>query len=84
VTIRFKGKRRPADVQVLTDEPGVVEAYALVARDTTASPNSTRGRLLHVAERDAGVERGGDEPVPKDMWAHLLVQTCAASPAAAA
>ena len=33
VTIRFKGKQRPADVQVLTDEPGVVEAYALVARN---------------------------------------------------
>jgi deazaflavin-dependent oxidoreductase (nitroreductase family) len=33
VTIRVKGRRRPADVQVLADEPGVVEAYALMARD---------------------------------------------------
>jgi deazaflavin-dependent oxidoreductase (nitroreductase family) len=32
VTIRFKGKRRPADVHLVTDEPGVVEAYALMAR----------------------------------------------------
>jgi hypothetical protein len=27
------GKRRPADVQVLTDEAGVVEHYAVMARD---------------------------------------------------
>ena len=33
VTIRFKGTRRPADVQVLTDEAVVVEAYAIVARN---------------------------------------------------
>ena len=33
VDIRFKGKRRPADVQVLIDEAGVVEHYAVMARD---------------------------------------------------
>ena len=33
VYIRFKGKRRPADVQVLIDEAGVVEHYAVMARD---------------------------------------------------
>ena len=32
VTIRLKGKRRPADVQVFADEPGVVDAYTLLAR----------------------------------------------------
>jgi hypothetical protein len=41
VTIRFKGRRRPADVQVLADEPGVVEAYALMARDNHGFANST-------------------------------------------
>jgi len=33
VTIRFKGRRRPADVRVISDESGVVEAYATMARD---------------------------------------------------
>ena len=33
VEIRLKGRRRPADVQVLTDESSVVEHYALMARD---------------------------------------------------
>ena len=33
VDIRFKGKRRPADVLVATDEAGVVEWYAEMARD---------------------------------------------------
>jgi deazaflavin-dependent oxidoreductase (nitroreductase family) len=36
VDIRLKGKRRPADVQVLTDEAGVVEQYATMARDNHA------------------------------------------------
>ena len=33
VQVRFKGKRRLADVQVLTDEDGVVEQYAVIARE---------------------------------------------------
>lgn len=35
VTIRLAGKRRSADVQVVTDEVGVVAAYALMARDNS-------------------------------------------------
>ena len=33
VTIRFKGRRRVADVQVLSAEADVVDAYATMARD---------------------------------------------------
>jgi deazaflavin-dependent oxidoreductase (nitroreductase family) len=33
VTIRFKGRRSEADVQVITDEDGVVAQYALMSRD---------------------------------------------------
>jgi deazaflavin-dependent oxidoreductase (nitroreductase family) len=33
VDIRLKGKRRPAQVEVITDEAGVVEQYAIMARD---------------------------------------------------
>ncbi len=33
VNIRLAGKRRSADVQVLTDEAGVVERFAMMARD---------------------------------------------------
>jgi deazaflavin-dependent oxidoreductase (nitroreductase family) len=32
VDIRFKGKRRPAEVQVVSDEAGVVELYAVMVR----------------------------------------------------
>ena len=33
VDIRLRGKRRPADVEVLVDEDGVVEQYAVMASD---------------------------------------------------
>jgi deazaflavin-dependent oxidoreductase (nitroreductase family) len=33
VDIRLKGQRRPADVEVFTDEAGVTEHYAVMARD---------------------------------------------------
>jgi len=33
VNIRLKGKLRPADVEVITDEAGVVENYAVIVRD---------------------------------------------------
>jgi deazaflavin-dependent oxidoreductase (nitroreductase family) len=32
VTIRLKGRRRPADVQVMADEKDVIDAYAVIAR----------------------------------------------------
>jgi hypothetical protein len=32
VTILLKGRRRQADVTAITDEPGVVEAYGIMAR----------------------------------------------------
>lgn len=36
VAIRLKGRRRLADVKVLTDEQDVVDAYAVMARDNHA------------------------------------------------
>jgi deazaflavin-dependent oxidoreductase (nitroreductase family) len=33
VDIRLKGQRRPADIRVFTDEAGVTEHYAVMARD---------------------------------------------------
>ena len=33
MTIRLKGRRRLADVRVIADEPGVVDAYGVMARD---------------------------------------------------
>ena len=33
VTIRLRGRRRVANVQVIADEPGVVDAFGLMARD---------------------------------------------------
>ncbi len=44
VDIRLAGKRRPADVRVVTDEAGVVEHLAIMARDnhTFAKLNAIR------------------------------------------
>jgi hypothetical protein len=33
VDVRLQGRRRPADVEVVTDEAGVVEEYAFLVRD---------------------------------------------------
>ena len=53
VDIRYKGKRGPAAVEVLTQEPDVVEHYAIIAATTTPSPGSTRS-----------VSTGPSTPIP--------------------
>lgn len=61
VDIRIKGKRRPADVQVATDAAGVVELYAVMARD-----NHQFAKLNNI-----GIDPTGD-PNPTDLhlaWA---------------
>jgi hypothetical protein len=56
VTIRFKGRRRLADVLVLADEQEVVDAYAVMARDNHAFAKFN----------DIGFDSAGD-PVPADL-----------------
>ena len=61
VQIRLLGKRRPADVEVLTDETGVVEHFAILARD-----NHGFARFNKI-----GLDQNG-EPRPEDLqlaWA---------------
>jgi deazaflavin-dependent oxidoreductase (nitroreductase family) len=61
VRIRLQGKRRSADVEVVTDEAGVVEALALMARD-----NHQFARFNKI-----GLDQG-TEPRPDDLhlaWA---------------
>jgi deazaflavin-dependent oxidoreductase (nitroreductase family) len=61
IDIRFKGKRRPADVEVLTDERGVAELYAVMARD-----NHNFAKFNKI-----GLDQAGD-PSPADLhlaWA---------------
>jgi hypothetical protein len=61
VVIRLKGERRTADVEVITDEEGVVAAYALMARDNHAFASFNR----------IGFDADG-EPEPTDLhlaWA---------------
>ena len=61
VSIRLKGRRRLADVQVLTEERDVVDAYGVMARD-----NHQFARFNTI-----GFDRVGD-PVPGDLhlaWA---------------
>ena len=56
VTIRLKGRRRPADVRVLTEERDVVDAYGIMARD-----NHQFARFNKI-----GIDQAGD-PVPGDL-----------------
>lgn len=61
VTILLAGRRRPADVTVITDEPGVTEAYATMARDNRQFAGFNQ----------IGVDEHG-EPDPSDLhlaWA---------------
>jgi len=56
VTIRLKGRRRPADVRVLTEERDVVDAYGIMARD-----NHQFARFNKI-----DIDQAGD-PVPGDL-----------------
>jgi deazaflavin-dependent oxidoreductase (nitroreductase family) len=61
VEVRFKGKRRWADVRVLTDEAAVVEDYAVMAR---ANRNFARFNKIGFDDHD--------DPRPSDLhlaWA---------------
>jgi deazaflavin-dependent oxidoreductase (nitroreductase family) len=61
VTIRLRGRRRMADVRVIADEPGVVDAYGLMARDNRNFASFNK----------IGFDASGD-PVPADLhqaWA---------------
>jgi deazaflavin-dependent oxidoreductase (nitroreductase family) len=61
VAIRLKGRRRLADVRVLTEERDVVDAYAVMARD-----NHSFARFNSI-----GFDPGGN-PIPADLhlaWA---------------
>ena len=61
VNIRLKGRRRPADVRVFTDEAGVTEHYAVMARDNHAFATFNK----------IGLDRDGN-PDPDDLrlaWA---------------
>jgi deazaflavin-dependent oxidoreductase (nitroreductase family) len=61
VDILLKGQRRPADVQVFTDEDGVTEHYAVMARD-----NRNFAKFNKI-----GLDRDGN-PDPADLrlaWA---------------
>jgi hypothetical protein len=61
VAIRLKGRRRLADVRVLTEEDDVVDAYGFMARDNHAFANFN----------SIGFDPGGN-PVPADLhlaWA---------------
>jgi deazaflavin-dependent oxidoreductase (nitroreductase family) len=61
VDIRLKGKLRRADVEVVTDEAGVVENYAVMARDNRQFAKFNK----------IGMDQAGD-PSPTDLhlaWA---------------
>lgn len=52
VDIRLKGKRRTADVEVSTDEAGVVAAYAVMARANHQFAKFNKIRIDHAGEPD--------------------------------
>jgi deazaflavin-dependent oxidoreductase (nitroreductase family) len=55
VDIRLKGRRRAADVRVIVDEAGVVEHYAIMARD-----NPQFARFNKIGMDEAGNPRPAD------------------------
>jgi len=55
VDIRIKGKRRPADVQVVTDAVGVVELYGVMARE-----NHQFAKFNHIGIDPAGEPDSAD------------------------
>jgi hypothetical protein len=62
VTVLLQGRRVPAAVVVSTDEPGVTEAYAIMARDNPRFASFNQ----------IGLDENG-EPDPGDLhlaWAH--------------
>jgi deazaflavin-dependent oxidoreductase (nitroreductase family) len=54
VEIRLQGKRRTADVEVFTDEPGVVGWYGLMARDNHQFAKFNKIRIDEAGEPDPG------------------------------
>jgi hypothetical protein len=61
VEVRYRGRRRRADVEVFTDEPDVVRLYAVMARDNRQFASFNR----------IGLDASG-EPDPEDLhlaWA---------------
>lgn len=58
VDIRLQGRRRSADVQVVTDEEGVVEDYAVICRD-----NRHFAKFSHIRLDQHG------NPLPADLHA---------------
>jgi deazaflavin-dependent oxidoreductase (nitroreductase family) len=58
VDIRLKGKRRRADVEVMTDEAAVIECYAVMSRD-----NHQFAKFNRIGFDDAG------NPDPDDLRA---------------
>ena len=58
VDIRLAGRRQPADVEVIKDEAGVVELYAMLARD-----NHQFAKFNKISLDDAG------DPSPTDLHA---------------
>jgi deazaflavin-dependent oxidoreductase (nitroreductase family) len=55
VQLRLQGRRRTADVRVIADEPGVVDAYAVMARD-----NRNFAKFNHIGFDSSGSPRPAD------------------------
>jgi hypothetical protein len=62
VDIRYKGKRRPAGVQVVSDEADVVELYAVMVR---ADPNFAKFNKIGFDQGDNPNARTCTQPGPQ-------------------
>lgn len=54
IEVRYRGSRRVADVQVIADEAGVVEHYALIARDNRNFASFNKIGFVADGEPDPG------------------------------
>jgi hypothetical protein len=53
VKIRLKGERRTADVEIFTDEAGVVDCYSIIARDNHQFARFNKIRIDAAGEPDS-------------------------------
>ena len=70
VQVLLKGKRRTAQVAVVTDEPGVIELYAVMAKD-----NKQFAKFNEIGFGDAGTPNAADLALAWRAGARAFVLT---------
>lgn len=68
MTLRYQGKRRVADVRVVTDEDGGVGYYAVIVRQNSDFARMNKIGVGHDGTAELGPPAGRGPPVPGSCW----------------